>query len=121
MIDARVVHDDVDPVVALERGVHECTGGVAFGEIASDDEAVMERARQLLEPFDPTGRYHDPRPGGVEDAREARAQPRARAGDDRDAPVEAELSERIEVRHSERAYVPPGTRTLNLVMKSHVV
>ena len=83
--------------------------------------ASVSVARNLLESVLSPRDEHDMSARGVEDLCEARAEPRARAGHDRDAPVEPEAGEGIDVRHGVLTGIgaPPGTRTLNLVMKRH--
>ena len=87
--DAGVRHGDVEAPVARERVLHE---PVEMGVVAhvSDLDA---RARLGGEPLERRGvapGRDDLRAGGAQDAHEALAEPARGAGDDRDAPVEAE-------------------------------
>jgi hypothetical protein len=75
-------------------------------EIARNRLGVDELTRKVLEALAPPGREHDPRTGGVEHAGEPGAEPRARSGDDCDAPVETERGQGIELRHGRECTRP---------------
>ena len=105
---AGVVHEHVDPAEAIECGADERGRPVPLGEVARDGQGFRELSGELLEAFAPASSEHDPRAGGVEDACEPGAEPGARAGHDRDAPVETERGQGVELRHGRS--VRGGTR-----------
>ena len=96
LVEPGVVHDDVDPAVPLDGSVHERAGRAGVAQVALDGERVAKAGRDLLESLEPARREDDPRAGGVEHPREPGTEPRARAGHDGDAVVEAEGGERIQ-------------------------
>ena len=107
---SRVVDDDVDTSVPLHRRGDECGGCVGIAEVGRYDQRVAQLAGEGVEAIDPPGGEHDARARSIEDAGEPETQPRARTGDDRDAPVETELPRRIEGKvagHGGRVYGCP--------------
>ena len=78
---ARVVDDDVDSAVALDRGSDELGRGAVDREVARHGVRVGQLRREGLEPLGPAGRDDDARAGRRQHAGEAVAEPAARAGD----------------------------------------
>jgi hypothetical protein len=70
---------------------------VRFEQVSGHGQGARQVLDQGLEPILAAGRHHDRGAGGVQDAGEPVAQPARGAGDDGDAPVEAEQGERVEV------------------------
>ena len=79
-----------------ERRGHERFRRAVFGKIARHCVRVAKLERERLESIGAAGREHDACARRVEHAREARAEPGARAGDDGDLAVESELREWVE-------------------------
>ena len=51
MVDTRVVHQNVDPSVAAQRGIDEFGGGIGLREVTGDGVRIVQFTGETLEPL----------------------------------------------------------------------